>query len=125
MMSYGSWGTFVYRNGERMESHEDAIPGDGLDMCHAVLGQGRVRLCGYKGSPILYVDGASVDLEPYVTERDPFTNLPLTWEGEVEGYRFKADFDGYTLIDLELTEPDGTVWTSTCGYEYGAGWMDD
>jgi hypothetical protein len=27
-------------------------------------------------------------------------------------------------IGLELEEPDGTSWRSTCGYCYGAGHMD-
>lgn len=41
----------------------------------------------------------------------------------VEGYEFTATLRD-NFVDLYLKQPDGAVWTSTCGYEYGAGHMD-
>lgn len=63
-MAYNDYGAFVRRNGERMESHEDAVlerldggsggqavfdhlaQGSGGDLYHAVLGDGEWRLGG-------------------------------------------------------------------------------
>lgn len=65
-MAYNDYGAFVRRNGERMESHEDAVlerldggsggqavfdhlaQGSGGDLYHAVLGDGEWRLGVYK-----------------------------------------------------------------------------
>lgn len=65
-MAYNDYGAFVWRNGERMESHEDAVlerldggsggqavfdhlaQGSGGDLYHAVLGDGEWRLGVYK-----------------------------------------------------------------------------
>lgn len=154
-MAYSDYGAFVYRNGERQRSHEDAPPyredrladqgwtrlwtlrAEGLDCYHAVLGQDRVRLCGYKNSPSLFIDGEEVaDILPYLVEgeveewRDSDGTLHHsceegTYAGEVDGYRWRArQFNG-NMVDLEMTEPDGTRWKARCGYLYGNGHMED
>lgn len=102
---------------------------------HASLGGSNVRLCGYKAAPRLYVNGERVDLAPFVTETyDSWTGADgvthhdgSEWEGAIEGHRFRAEFDTYTLntVDLLLVEPDGTVWRAACGYCIGAGWQED
>ena len=147
-MAYGNWGAFVYRNGERVPTHEDAIPykeedgasgfpfvlltrAEGEMPCHATLGQGRMRVCGYKASMLLYFDGQFMDEQQ--VRKDYCTPIEVDddgylWEGdgaeyrgEIEGYRFHARPFGGNMIDLELVEPDGTLWTSRCGYAFGAG----
>lgn len=148
-MAYGNWGAFVYKNGERQKNREDNTPysedelrpgyyqafggndekgnrfstGKKLSCMHASLGSGTVRLCGYKNSPVLYVEGETVNLEPYIVDStDEWEHL---YRGEIAGHTFEANqYDG-NMIDLKLLEPDGTVWTGKCGYLYGAGHMDD
>lgn len=137
-MAYGNWGAFVYRNGERMQQWEDQTPyaeeseksgyaqafqrREGLNLHHAVLGGAEVRLCGYKHWPSLWYRMEPVDLAPYRTGVE--WGEDYSWSGEVHGYKFSAEqYDG-NMIDLELVDPDGTRWTATCGFEYGAGWMD-
>lgn len=106
-------------------------PADELRAHHAVLGKDRVRLCGYKCYPRLYVDGEKREMEPFATL---FTETMLNdgktykdveeYKGEIDGYQFTASLRD-NFVDLYLKEPDGTAWTGTCGYEYGAGHMDD
>jgi hypothetical protein len=136
-MAYGNWGGHVYRNGQRMEAWEDNTPyreteltagyaqaflrDQGYDPHHAILGEKRVRLCGYKDSPILYVDGQQVDLAPYRTT-DPDDWDENEGNGEIDGYRFNWSYDwGEQRLDLMLIEPDGTTWTGFGGYMIGAG----
>ena len=148
-MAYGNWGAFVYRNGERMRDWEDQSPyqettlvsgyhqafgmqvgkdgqvtkaerGRELGPHHAVLGQQRIRLCGYKCYPVLLVDGKRVELEPYCL--NPGEDYE-EHKGEIDGYVFTSE-RGENSVHLYLREPDGTVWTSTCGYEMGAGFED-
>lgn len=132
-MAYGNWGAFVRKDGARSRAHEDAeaFPGTDIGMggtLHAVLGDGRVRLGGWKHHPVLVVDGAEVDLSPYaVPPQDDRDRLDGDgdYEGSVHGFLFTAAMYEGRMVDLGLAEPDGTVWTATCGFEYGAGWMDD
>ncbi len=123
-MAYGNWGAFVFKEGIRMNGHEDAdtgLPsGHALDLCHAVLGDGRVKLCGYKSIPVLLVDNAQVDLQSFTID----ATRPGDFAGLIGDYRFRVTRHGSNYIDLFLREPDGSVWTATCGFEYGAGWMD-
>ena len=140
-MAYGNWGAFVYRNGERQPNREDQTPyreteleagyiqafgvGDGLGPHHAVLGSGRFRLCGYKSSPMAYLDGAKVDLSPFkVLDEEADEDRP-EYHGVIEGWTFVAvPFNDPEGIKLTLIEPDGTKWTSRCGYCIGAGHED-
>jgi hypothetical protein len=126
-MAYGNWGAFVYRNGERHKDGEDACPipkKEGelfFETFHAVLGDGDVILCGYKHYPSLYAkdaDGCHVQVD--IGDADEFGFL----SGEYEGHKYWTyEYDG-NMLNLTLTEPDGTKWTATCGYCYGAGHMD-
>ena len=49
--------------------------------------------------------------------------MTQTGDVEVEGRKWlwSFDYDGENMIDLELTEPDGSKWAARCGYCYGAG----
>lgn len=128
-MAYGNWGAFVYRNGDRMKDNEDASPfpkreGDGfVETFHAVLGNGRVRLIGYKHTPKVYVDGVALNMDRFVVAK-PGVDNDEEFVGEVQGYEFKAAQHDGNMVDLWLKEPDGTQWNATCGYCYGAGHMD-
>lgn len=152
-MAYGNWGAYVYKNGERQPKREDNTPysedelepgyyqafggndkdgkrlstGKNLYCCHAILGSGPIRLCGYKSYPILYWEGNKVDQKPYQKGEDAGTDN-WSWynsdgiEGELNGYKFKATLNNdQKAVLLQLIEPDGTEWTGKSGYCMGAG----
>lgn len=142
-MAYGNWGAFVYKDGARQENREDNTPykeeelkpgyyqafgiQEGMDAHHASLGDGPIRLCGYKSWPRLYWEGQSVDLLPYQKGDSAGTD---NWyfhesdgiEGELNGYKFKAwPCSDPESVDMELIQPDGVKWTGKSGYGMGAG----
>ncbi|MCY0863973.1 MAG: hypothetical protein OWQ57_03390 [Sulfobacillus sp.] len=141
-MAYGNWGGFVFKNGERMPDWEDQPPyhetewtagyaqaflsDKGRNPYHAVRGKKRVRLCGYKDSPVLFVDGQQVDLTPYKQRTPEMSPLePADGAGEIDGYRFEWFYDSDPArVDLTLVEPDGPVWSGFSGYGMGAGYDD-
>lgn len=134
-MAYGNWGAFVYKNGERMHDWEDATPykekeyesgyiqafmrAKGRNPHHAVLGEKEVRLCGYKSFPVLFLNGKEIDLDDH--EIFDSESYDKRYEGELNGYVFKARQYNGNMVDLELVEPDGTIWKSKCGYNFGSG----
>ena len=140
-MAYGNWGAIVKRNGERVRTHEDATPyaeettepgywqafgrafDEKLNPHHAVLGGQRLRLCGYKCYPRLFVDGQERDLAGWLDVDHGSEMGERVFDGEIDGYRFHAE-ESENFVDLELTEPDGTKWEARCGYCYGAGFED-
>lgn len=97
-----------------------------LNPHHAVLGGKEMRLCGYKSSPALYYRLEEVDLATYLVEEAPEGTWDAwaVYQGEIAGYRFRAEQES-NFVELLLIEPDGTRWTSRCGYEYGAGHHDE
>lgn len=96
---------------------------------HAVLGDGAVRLCGYKQGPELWRatdEGAErIDMSPYALHVDQDGN-PLAWSGTLDGYTFTATpvEEEHLRLMLLLFEPDGSRWSGHCGYLYGAGHME-
>lgn len=175
-MAYSNWGAFVHsgdpltRRTDRedvavfgddggdvpaaariwvhlLRAKEDGSPQAGWEgLHHAVLGDGLVRLTGYKASPRLYVvrDHAGgkpmvdrVDMTQFVTEREIERGrrpdgstyewaTDYAWAGRFEGCHLEAAMVGDmgNLIDLAFVEADGTQWHARCGFEYGAGHMD-
>lgn len=142
-MAYGNWGGNVFRNGERMTNWEDQTPykesevaagyaqaflrsAEGFNPHHAVLGEKRVRLCGYKSYARLFVDGQEVDLAPY----EKRTEDMKAWDrapgyGEIDGYKFQwTTRSDPERVDLSLVEPDGTLWSGFSGFGMGAGYED-
>lgn len=156
-MAYSNWGAFVRKDEERRPDREDVavFNDDEKDLPsgarifanlvklrekypdgnwpsheisqHAVLGDGPIRLVGYKNNASLYEltdDGVViyVDLAPFkVADTD---DDEAAYEGEYKGCKFAArGFDG-NMIDLLLYEADGSFWTARCGYLYGAGHTD-
>lgn len=93
---------------------------------HAVLGDGYVRFCAYKDGCRLYVAWPE-----HFIEQVP---IPSTYDrdhcegdvdmGELGMWRWSYDHDGVNRVDLRLVEPDGTIWSATSGYCFGAGWDD-
>ncbi len=111
---------------------------------HAVLGSGPVRLCAYKCHAELFVmqpDGEvkRIELPDLCSADGEIRDASLYYFVDEEKYgKEKKEqmklacgsyyysirhFDG-NMIELTLKEPDGTVWTSKCGYCFGAGWTD-
>ena len=150
-MAYGNYGAMVFKNKERMRQWEDQTPykeeeieagyqqafgrqETKLSPHHAVLGEGPVRLCGYKTMPILMKDGKVVDLIPYAKKcgltiskfqddgeeyiDDDYYDL----EGEIDGYNFEIKADDH--LHLKLVCPNGDVWIGEVGYCWGSGWED-
>lgn len=160
-MAYSNWGAFVHKDGERRRDREDVgvfdtdeanIPtafrifynimknrekyGDDRypwhkHSHHAVLGDGPVRMCGYKRSPELWVMDEEGNAEQIKLPEPDYAKKEwdISREGKLEVvkgvYTWKFHQYDEDLIDLELIEPDGTVWKSTCGYEIGAGFVKD
>ncbi len=66
----------------------------------------------------LFVRGEPVKLAPYLVYTSPNIagEIPVReYEGWIAGYRFGiycVDAD----IDIDLIEPDGTVWRGICNY---------
>ena len=139
-MAYGDWGAFVYKNGVRMESHEDNTPyketelqagyaqaflrSEGMNPHHATLGDMDVRLCGYKNYPRLYLRGEQLDMTPFLIPSEAPEWEDQDWKGLIGGYDFTVTQYDDNMVDLYLKQPDGSVWNSTCGYCYGAGHID-
>src|SRR5262245_52742376 len=102
---------------------------------HAVLGDGPIRLCGYKQAAELWaVDDngtvARVDLRPFRQGPEPAHEWEWAYggfEGEFQGTRFTISplDEGDATFDMVFAEADGSVWKATCGYGYGAGLSDD
>ncbi len=101
-----------------MHNHEDMAvdPRDDTSRFHAVLGEGRVRLCGYKAHGLLFVDGAETAM-PNSRTLSGGTMLEFV----MEGWEARV-YEQIGFADLWLKEPDGTQWSATCGFEHGAGW---
>lgn len=111
---------------------------------HAVLGDGPVRLCGYKCNPELWVmkpDGAVEQIElpdicnhdgeikdastHFYVYADEYGKEKKEEMKEAEGeYVYSARHYNGNMIELELIEPNGNRWSAISGYEYGAGHME-
>lgn len=154
-MAYGNWGAFVHCDGERrmdkedvgvFDTEEDGTPSELRIFAnimknqekypegktpwyahshHAVLGDNEVRLCGYKNSPELWIikDGEPERIEMNIEDDDSDDMGTIIVGGKTWHWSFSM-YDG-NMVNLMLTEPDGRVWSATCGYQYGAGHMED
>lgn len=102
---------------------------------HAVLGRGKVRLCGYKSTPEIWVVEsdeaiARTNIADYRIDKEKADGEWQWYESEgisgaIDGYTFIATPEQEPeAVSLRLTEPDGTVWTARCGYCIGAGHED-
>ena len=98
---------------------------------HGIVGDGPVRvLCHKYGLPEIYDLGCKdgpKKIDYYDAEKtgsDDFEAFSFEFvASDYQTYKFFFDHDDtYTV---EMTEPDGTLWTCTYGYGYGAGFEDD
>lgn len=155
-MAYSNWGAFVYRADKRRRDCEDVPvfgdrssevaapsgariwvnllkhkPGEQLPWQrahHAVLGDGPVRLCGYKSYPEVWVlrdetpEKVEIDWEPWGRKGyEPYVRA-----GEIDGFKWQAEYgQDPEHVGLILIEPDGTPWRAKAGYCIGAGHEDD
>jgi hypothetical protein len=76
----------------------------------------KLLICVQGMSVRLFVRGAPTTLAPYLVYRSPDIAGEITvreYEGVIAGYRFGVycyDAD----VDVDLIEPDGTVWWGKC-----------
>jgi hypothetical protein len=142
-MSYGEYGGRVYRDGVRIRSREDA-PICVQWSCHAVLGDGPVKLGLYKQADVfVFLDGKKLDVldllvdppegavmqigtgdDPLdVLDTEVFRRSGRPCVMEAGGCRmevFFTDEDNYYQY-ARLTQPDGMVWLGWSGYGVGTG----
>lgn len=108
------YSAFVYRNGVYMPD----VYG---------LGTGRVRVTIPKNYPVVTIDGVEEDMKqlfvfPHTPDEDGYVWTDADedeYAGEFEGYRFQARHVGGNMLDVELIEPDGTIWQARGGYHFG------
>lgn len=153
-MAYSNWGAFVYKNGERRRNKEDVgvfdtdegdLPSGSRIFAnilknnatsretpawkhsrHAVLGDGPVRLCGYKNYPELWIIKNDIVESVALPDFEVYENDEKSGDIDLDDKTYKWSFDqGDNTIDLRLEESDGTIWTSKCGYGIGAGFEED
>lgn len=156
-MAYSNWGGNVYKNGERRKDKEDVGVFDTEESNlptgfrifanilknnknnnndwynhshHAVLGDGPVRLCGYKDRPELWVirddkvEQVDIEIPDWDDDNyDDFFNGEIEINGQKWQWEFNLDGDA-NKVDLTLIEPDGTKWEGFSGYGIGAGFDD-
>lgn len=140
-MAYSDYRALVFRNGKRQPEKEDTSPynhtepyyddfqhtlafdlsrDSSFDMYHAVLGDQRMRLCGYKSRTHLFFDGRRVDLKEYIVNDEArSSDIKKHYMGEIEGYEFQAilyEDDYEWILSLFLKESNGTYWYTTCTY---------
>ena len=95
---------------------------------HGVLGDGPVRVACYKyGLPEIYDLGCKdgpKEIDYYDEEKvssEDFEAFSFEFvASDYKTYKFSFACDE-PLYTARMTEPDGTVWTCTYGYGYGAG----
>lgn len=115
-----------------LTSHKIPDGNGSREQHHAVLGDEGLRLCGYKFMPSLwrFNDGApeQIDMQQFQVSdpegRKPVDGDDSSYKGSLDGYEFTADQYNDNMVDLWLKAPDGTEWSATCGYCYGAGHTD-
>lgn len=98
---------------------------------HAVLGDGPVRLCGYKEGAELWRIGRGKILRMKIPEPNySKDNIQICASGQLYAIT-KGPWNwafwqyGGNMINLWLREPDGSQWFAVCGYQYGAAHMKE
>jgi hypothetical protein len=106
------WSYQVFKNGAYVSP---AVGGSSL-----VLGKEEELLIRVQGLNVsLFVCGEPVSVAPYLVSASPNIagTIPVReYEGEIGGYRFGiycVDAD----IDIDLIQPDGTVWWGMSSYQ--------
>lgn len=97
---------------------------------HAVLGDSLVRLCAYKEHAGLWKLEKDRIIQVKLPETDySKDNFQINVHGLVAVYEetWNWAFWQYNenMINLWLREPNGSQWFAVCGYEYGAGHMEE
>ena len=118
-MAGADYGEIIYRNGV-FQPHASE------------LGSGRVRVSFHKNYPVVTIDGVEQDVKQWIVypERDEdgyiWTDTNESeYSATIIGHRFQARHVGGNMLDVELIEPDGTIWHARGGYEIGAAFLED
>jgi hypothetical protein len=120
------------RYGFASQTEEDHLQAWAAHSHHAVLGDGLVRLCGYKNyKPELWSMGSDrplwYNLEDYITAWDTEGDA-IEWSGTMLDHLFAVKvvtLRGQHGLALRLVEPGGAQWTAEAGYLFGAGHLPD
>lgn len=141
LVKYFSYGAFVYCDGNRREDREDMQPFSEQEAgaepiffdCHAVLGDGDIRICA------IGIDRL------YIIQRSVFPQTIFSvWLVDVSKYPMgekspiRISFPSVLSLDISRTQElvtdiflsqriEGKThnWTCAVGYEYGSGWSDN
>jgi len=98
-----------------------------LHPCHCVLGDGPVRLVGYKNWGIIYVVDSEKPIRNDLGLNDEWELTKDEFELEYDGKKYKIFAEGKDdpqRVLLKLEEPDGTVWHAVSGYQLGEGFEE-
>jgi len=91
---------------------------------HCVLGDGPVRLVGYKNWGKLYIIDSEKPIRSDLGLGEEYECTKEEFEHEYKGKKYKIFAEGredpYRVL-LRLEEPDGTVWHAVSGYTLGEG----
>lgn len=107
-MADADYSEFIFRNGVLQEDFP----------ANHYMGTGRVVASFHKNYPELLVDGKPQDTEVLRTVNDGWDMEGDEYFLELDGYRWQARHVG-NMLDMQLVEPDGTVWQGRGGYGFG------
>ena len=95
-----------------------------MRLFHCVLGNGPVRLVGYKDWGLLYIINSETPIKSKLGLNEEYERVKEEFKFEYEGRKYKIFAEGrenpYRVL-LRLEEPDGTVWHAVSGYTLGEG----
>lgn len=135
-------GGYVFLNGKRRKDRED--PQEFLSPHHAdaTIGDGEIRIEGYKMSADLYVAKERRSLDEYLISDHDWSherwNEEHAWFGKIRGHLFggikyaekeRNQVAEFFLLEPSIKGPGGLLpakkWTTTLGYMIGGGWEED
>ena len=114
-MAGADYSEFIFRNGVLQEDFPQ----------NSYMGTGRVVASFRKYMPLLTVDGEPQDVDALRVTSEDGSILGEEYHLELDGYRWQARDIDETLLDMELVEPDGTIWQGRGGYHFGWGFEDE
>jgi hypothetical protein len=114
-MAGADYSEFIFRNGVLQRDFPQCM----------YMGSGRVVASFHKSLPELTIDGKPQDVEKLRIVQDGWDMPGDEYYLALDGYRWQARNAGETLLDMELVEPDGTIWQGRGGYGFGDGFDDE
>ena len=114
-MAGADYSEFIFRNGVLQEDFPT----------NHYMGTGRVVASFHKDYPELTIDDEAQDTSLLRVVHDDLDMPGDEYYLELDGYRWSARHLGETLLDMELVEPDGTIWQARGGYGFGPGFESE